>query len=249
MALTHTSNVDEWSDLTGVEVAGRYLIGPPLSQVGTVRTFGATDDWLDREVAIALEVATGESSLIDTGKSVAKISSPHVVNVYACGHFDDMSFVVFERPASSAAFIAREAGGFGWDEVRANAAAKDLVLGLLALQRAGVPTDELHLGSVGIDAGGQVRVSPWPLDDQAVARAEVPGDVALVGSLLEVGTRGDCLAPLLDMQFINELTSLEVSAPRQSTAQIPVLRPAVSPIATVTIVHSSVHRRRSRRSR
>jgi len=222
VALTDIPNVVQRDDLTGVEVAGRYVIAAPLSREGRVRTFGATDDWLDREVAIALEVASGESSLIGTGKLVAKIRSSHVVNVYACGHFDDMSFVVFERPASSAALIAREARGFGWDEVRANAAVKDLVLGLVALQRAGVPTDELHLGSVGIDAGGRVRVSPWPLVDQVDARVEVPGDVALVASFLEVGTRGNCSSPLLDLRFINEFTSVEVSAPRQPTAQIPV---------------------------
>jgi hypothetical protein len=271
VALAHVPTVAQRDELTGLELAGRYLIGPPLSQVGTVRIFGATDRWLDREVALALEGVSGKSSLITTGKLVARITSPHVVNVYACGHFAEMSFVVFERPASTLAFVAQEARGYAWNEARANAAAMELGLGLVELHRAGVASKELHLGSIGIDGSGRVRVSPWPLDDRAPGMDEGSplDDVALIASLFEIGTRGNCSAvsspdaalpaclrravadeaALSDIQFLDDLNSIEVSASGEPTAQVPALPTPGRPISLTSSFRSSVHRGRKRRLR
>jgi hypothetical protein len=184
----------EQQQLCGTELAGRYVVGAPLTRVGVVETYTATDLWLDRSVALAVDRVSTTDSLITTGKSVARISSPHVVDVFACGKDGTESFVVFERPVLTVAFLARETRLYQWGDAQAIKVANELVIGLDDLHRAGVTTKGLHLGSIGIDGVGRVRVSPWAIGCGPTNVEESPDygdDMALVASVLETGTRGD----------------------------------------------------------
>jgi hypothetical protein len=92
-----------------------------------------------------------------------------------------------ERPPFTLAFLAREARLYQWEEVQAINAARELVIGLNDLHRVGVKTNDLHLGSIGIDGIGRVRVSPWALGYPHASSKS--GDVELVASVLESGAR------------------------------------------------------------
>ena len=192
--LARTWTEAQGQQLCGIELAGRYVVGAPLTRVGAVETYNATDLWLDRRVALAVDRVSVTDALTTTGKSVARISSPHVVDVFACGNVGAEGFVVFERPVFTVAFLARETWLYQWGDAQAVKAARELVIGLNDLHRAGIATKGLHLGSIGIDGVGRVRVSPWPIGCDTTDVQEAPdsgGDMALVASVLETGTRGD----------------------------------------------------------
>ena len=161
--------------------------------MGTGQTFRAMDRLLEREVALVLSSPDNRDPLIACGKAVARITSPHVVNVFGCGDYEGRSFVVFEQPASTLATFAQEAPDFWLDEVRVARAAQELVIGLIALHRVGVATSDLHLGSIGIDDSGRIQLSPWPLRDPSpvIDAASPIGNLALVASLIEAGARDD----------------------------------------------------------
>ena len=189
MALAPISNETEVDELfVGFELDGRYSINAVLARMGALQTVRATDRWLEREVALALSSTDG-GELISSGKAVARITSPHVVNVFGCGEFDATSYVVFEQPALTLATYSQKAPDFWSDDVRVSKAAEELVKGLVALRQAGVATSGLHLGSIGVDASGRIQLSPWPLIDPtpALKTSSPLGDVSLVTSFLEVG--------------------------------------------------------------
>jgi hypothetical protein len=248
-----------------LELAGRYVVGAQLTRIGTVRTFNATDLWLDRRVALAIDGMDRKNSLSTIGRLAARISSPHVVDVIACGDDGTQSFVVFERPIFTLAFLAREAALYRWDDPQAVAAARELVVGLSDLHRAGVATEELDLGSIGIDGIGRVRVSPWPLGYEASKANdswESTGDMALVATVLETGLRGDGYveaSPAREFaarlrrnigrgvtpsyaQLSEALSSLESAAlaPGEPTAEISIAKPAVSAFSARVPHHAPV---------
>lgn len=210
VALVQTSNVAPPDELlVGFELADRYAISAVLARKGTAQTFRAMDRLLEREVALVLSSLDDRDHLIACGKAVARITSPHVVNVFGCGDYEGRSFVVFEQPASTLASFAQEVPAFWSDEARVVRAAQELVIGLIALHRVGMVTSELHLGSIGIDDSGRIQLSPWPLGDPSpvIDEACPIGNLALVASLIEAGARCDhCV------EFPNAATSGQAGA-------------------------------------
>ncbi|HVA05992.1 MAG TPA: hypothetical protein VNG12_04540 [Acidimicrobiales bacterium] len=210
VVLAQTSNAAQADELlVGYELADRYAISAVLARMGTAQTFRAMDRLLEREVALVLGSPDSRDPLIACGKAVARITNPHVVNVFGCGDYEGQSFVVFEQPASTLATFVQEVPEFWSDEARVVRAAQELVIGLIALHRVGVATSELHLGSIGIDDGGRIQLSPWPLSDPSpvVDAASPIGNLALVASLIEAGARGDHCA-----EFPNAATSDQAGA-------------------------------------
>jgi hypothetical protein len=169
--------------LPGAEIAGRYIVGPQLTRSDIIETFDATDLWLDRQVALAIGTRDNSHSLLQLGRLVAGIDSSHVVHVFACGSGAGQEFVIFERPVFTLAFLAREARLYEWGAVEAIHAARALLVGLEDLRGVGVGTHDIHLGSIGIDGVGRVRLSPWALGYSQEASNSGDGD--LIASVLE----------------------------------------------------------------
>ena len=253
------------------ELAGRYSIGAPLSRIGKVRIFSATDLFLDRSVAVAFDNVEGGRSLATKSQAMAGIRSPHVVDVYDCGGNARYRFVVFERPASTIASLVQESDRHLWNEGRAIASAKELVVGLSHLHRAGVETSGLHLGSIGVDGSGRVRLSPWPMAELASVGADASNpanDLELVASVLEYGARvtgsaasssaeilaarlrrlaGDG-AQLSTAQLLEALAALEPSERDKTTGQVPVTQVSANAMQFSPKSPPHIYRRR-RRSR
>jgi hypothetical protein len=244
VALAKASNGAQAEELlVGRELADRYAINGVLARMGSAQTFRALDRLLEREVALVLSSPGDRELLIGCGKAVARITCPHVVNVFGCGDYEGQSFVVFEQPVSTLATFAQEVPEFWSDEARVVRAVQELVIGLIALHRVGVATSELHLGSIGIDDSGRIQLSPWPLSDPSpvIDAASPIGNLALVTSLIEAGAPGKrpvddvrtngsvpsgALGKVADLwraKLAGDLGSIDSFAFGNSTAKIPAV--------------------------
>jgi hypothetical protein len=118
------------------------------------------------------------------------------------------------------------------------------------LQRSGVDTRGLHLGSIGIDESGRVRLSPWPLAACPGTESGTPtpaSELELVARVLESGANpgaslsamtADLAARLRQMsgegavltldQLLGALDRLGPSAQDKPTGEVPVVTGAVS---------------------
>ena len=156
-----------------VVLLGRYAVEDRLATEETYQSFAATDSALNRSVAVA--AAKRGETLLASGRALAGLRSPHVVNLYDAGHDNDVDFVVFERPAQTVAALSRTEDPKLWNAELAMAVVDELVVALDHLEAAGIATDTLHLGSIGLDHAGHVRLSPWALTTGVPSRAEADG--------------------------------------------------------------------------
>jgi len=130
----------------------------------------------------------------------------------------------------------------------------------------------LHLGSIGVDGSGRVRLSPWPLADPASVGDDSPtpaNDLELVASVLEYGARftgsaatssvgilaahlrrlaGDG-AQLSTAQLLEALAALEPSERDKTTGQVPVTQVSANAMRFSANSPPHIYRRRRRRSR
>jgi hypothetical protein len=147
---------------------GRYAVEDRLAVEESYQSFAATDRALNRAVAVVAAKKGGP--LLATSRALAAIRSSHVVHPFDSGHENDADFVVFERPSETVANLTGGGDRLGWTVARAVAVTEELLVALADLEAAGIATDALHLGSIGLDHGGHVRLSPWALS------AAVPAD-------------------------------------------------------------------------
>jgi hypothetical protein len=146
------------------QLEGRYAIGARLGQDGRgMQTFSATDRWLHRPVIMVFGTGSGGRALTKTCQSMVGVSSPNLIDIYDRGGNVSYRFVVCEHPATTVASLVQQPDRRIWNETLAIATAKQLAVALSDLHRSGVETRGLHLGSIGIDGSGRVRLSPWPL--------------------------------------------------------------------------------------
>ena len=236
---------DQLADEEGADdqSAERYVIGARLSDSGSVHTFSATDRWLDRPVVLVVDTESGGRTLDSICQAMAGVQSPYLVDIYDRGGNATERFVVCEHPMSTVASLVQEPEQSLWNEGWAIDIAKQLAVALSDLRSGGVETSGLHLGYIGIDESGRVRLSPWPL-------AEPPGDGSLapssdrelVASVLESGahafgssvssTTADLVArphlrsgggsPLTLDQLPGAMTGLGVSVLDKPTGEVPV---------------------------
>jgi hypothetical protein len=240
------------------------------SSGSNIQTFSAIDRWLDRSVVMLFDTVAGGCSLTATCKAVAGVRSSHVIDVYDYGGNAGYRYAVFERPVSTIASLAQESNRDLWNEGRAIDTAKELVIGLSDLHRAGVETSGLHLGSIGVDDIGRVRVSPWPLVDPVCVGGDSStptNDLEMVASVLETGIRasGSAVsspaaslaarlrrppgesAPIATDQLLEALAVLEPPERDKPTGVVPV-----TPVGEVSFnpnLQFRVFRRRRRRRR
>jgi hypothetical protein len=170
-------------------LADRYVIGAQLGQNDRVQTFRATDRRLDRPVVMVVDTGSGGESLAETCQALAGALSPNLVEIYDRGESATHSFVVCELPMSTVASLVQDPGQSLWNQSWASAAAEQLALALAALHGSGVDTGGLHFGHVGIDGGGRVRLSPWPLAEPPDGSPIPASEQELVASVRDSGVR------------------------------------------------------------
>jgi hypothetical protein len=166
-------------------------VGARLGQNGPgVQTFSATDRWLHRPVIMVFDTGSGGRALTKTCQSMARVFSPNLIDIYDRGGNASYRFVVCEHPATTVAALVQQPDSRLWNEGLAIATAKQLAVALSDLHRSGVETRGLHLGSIGIDGSGRVRLSPWPLAESPASGdgSTAPmGELDLVAWVLESG--------------------------------------------------------------
>lgn len=233
------------------QLVGRYVMGDRLSHDGTVQTFRATDRWLHRPVVMVFDTGSGGRALTETCQAMAGVLSPNLVAIYDRGGNASYRFVVCEYPTSTVASLAQQPDRSLWNERRAIDTAKQLAVALSDLHRSGVDTRGLHLGSIGIDGSGRVRLSPWPLAASPAAEAGTstpttelelmawvlesggyPGGSSISAPTAELAARlrqksGGGAALTLG-QLLGALDRLEPSAYDKPTGEVPVVTGAVS---------------------
>ena len=236
---------------TDDQLTGRYVMGARLSHDGKVQTFRATDRWLHRPVVMVFDTGSGGRALTETCQAMAGVLSPNLVGIYDRGGNASYHFVVCEYPTSTVAALAQQSDRSLWNEGRAIDTAKQLAVALSDLHRSGVDTSVLHLGSIGIDESGRVRLSPWPLAASPGAEGGVStpaSELELVAWVLESGAypakssmsaqtadlaarlrqkSGEGAALTLD-QLLGALDRLAPSAYDKPTGEVPVVTGAVS---------------------
>jgi hypothetical protein len=176
-------------------------MGARLGQNGPgVQTFSATDRWLHRPVIMVFDTGSGGRALTETCQSMAGVFSPNLIDIYDRGGNASYRFVVCEHPDTTVAALVQQPDSRLWNEALAIATAKQLAVALSDLHRSGVETRGLHLGSIGIDGSGRVRLSPWPLADSPAPEdgSTAPtSELDLVAWVLESGAypAGSRLSP------------------------------------------------------
>jgi hypothetical protein len=99
----------------GREFSGRYTVESVLAESsGGCRTYAASDRLLQRGVALAITPHGSAGRRSNTGKLVARLGAPHVVDVYDRRDLDGFELVVFERPAATIA--SADSGDVLWRE-------------------------------------------------------------------------------------------------------------------------------------
>jgi hypothetical protein len=169
--------------------ADRYSIGAQLSQDDCVQTFRATDRWLERPVVMVFESGAGEGALAETALAMTEVLSPNLVEIYERGDSTIPTFVVCELPMSTVASLVEDPDQTLWNEGWATKTAEQVAVALADLHRSGVEIAGLHFGYIGIDGGGRVRLSPWPLAEPPDAWPAPATEEELVALVLESGIR------------------------------------------------------------
>ena len=164
-----------------IVLLGRYAVEDRLAVGNSYQSFAATDRSLNRAVAVA--AAKKGNALLATSRALAGIRSPHVVHPFDSGHDNGVDFVVFERPSQTVAELSESGDPRVWNGARAVAVTEEVLVALGELEAAGITTDVLHLGSIGLDHAGHVRLSPWALTAVAPADGGVKSDEAVADGL------------------------------------------------------------------
>ncbi len=153
----------------------RYHIGEQLAQDGHVQIVAADDRLLHRRVSIAICNGSDveRSTFTRHGQAVGRISSKFIVNIYDSGHLGEHPYVVFERPAFTFADIFGSAG-HQHPAVNLPEVARELKEAIACFRLAGVDYGVLRPSIIGVTEDGQLRLSPWPLDEASQADSLMP---------------------------------------------------------------------------
>lgn len=166
---------------SGQLLAGRYRIGPLLGAGGMGFVFRATDQTTDQMVA--LKVLRPELSInprwvkrMEHEVRMARtIEDPHVCRVFSFGHVDEYHFLTMELANGSLRHELR-----GWAPTRAwdarVADAKAIVLGLVAIHKAGIVHRDLTPQNILRFADGRLAIADFGLAmDQPGKTTQIAG--------------------------------------------------------------------------
>jgi serine/threonine-protein kinase len=185
---------------------GRYRLIDPIAHGGTAEVWRAHDEKLARPVAIKLIDARANATRVqEEAQALARLSHPHIANVYDYGARDDQAYVVMELVEGRPLADVLTDGPLPWPEAvtycgqaaAALAAAharglvhRDVTPANLMLTTSGVKLIDFGLSAVEgqpeADADGGLRgtpayVAPERLRDRTVAPA---ADIYSLGSVL-----------------------------------------------------------------
>ncbi|MFC7380595.1 serine/threonine-protein kinase [Sphaerisporangium rhizosphaerae] len=168
-------------------LAARYRLDEPLGRGGMGEVWRATDEVLNRPVAVKLLLAEAVGSSAATrfrqeAQATARLNHANVVSVYDFGQAGDRLFLVMELiEGHSLAGHLAAAGRLAVDEVvRIGAQA---ATGLAAAHRLGVVHRDIKPANLLLTADGAVKVV-----DFGIARLADQAAAALTGTGLIIGT-------------------------------------------------------------
>ncbi|WP_405067067.1 protein kinase [Kribbella sp. NBC_01510] len=154
-------------------VAKRYRLGPALGRGGMGEVFRATDEQLERVVAVKLLLpsghdARGAARFQREARAAARLSDPHVVSVYDFGQHGDGFFLVMELVEGRT--VSAELAEHGpLPKERAIDIIEQAAAGLAAAHREDVVHRDVKPGNLLLAADGTVKVADFGI-------AHVPGD-------------------------------------------------------------------------
>jgi serine/threonine protein kinase len=171
-------------------LAGRYRLGESLGRGGMGQVWLARDETLDRDVAIKEidlpdELIAGDRDVVQRrtlreARAAARLSHPHVVQVYDVVEADDRTWIVMEHvPSRSLQQVITADGPLPDDRVAR--IGLDLLAALEAAHRAGVWHRDVKPANVLLGEDGRVVLSDFGI-------ATIEGDALVTGSGLVIGS-------------------------------------------------------------
>jgi serine/threonine protein kinase len=148
-----------------VLVAERYRLGDPLGRGGMGEVYRATDEVLDRKVAIKLllpvrESLAAEERFLREARAAAMISDPHVVAALDFGKHGDGYFLAMELvEGRSVSEELRTHGPLPPD--RAVDIVRQAAAGLAAAHRHGLVHRDIKPGNLLLTSDGRVKVADF----------------------------------------------------------------------------------------
>lgn len=169
----------------------RYLILGELGRGGMAVVYTAYDPELDRKIALKLlgfdsadEDEAGEERLLREAQALARLSHPHVIQVYDAGTALGRVFLAMELVPGETLSAWLESAPRSWREIVARF--RDAGLGLAAAHAAGLVHRDFKPANVLVGADGRVRVLDFGVA-RPLAVAEAPtgelGRVELLGPI------------------------------------------------------------------
>ncbi len=177
--------MDSGDPLAGRVVAGRYRLGPLLGRGGMAEVRQATDELLQRPVAIKfLDPGLAARPELrrrfeDEARSAARLNHPAVVQVFDTGEWEGRPYLVMEM--LSGRTLATEMAAGPLPVARVRAVARDTLAALAAAHRAGVIHRDIKPGNLLSTADGSVKVT-----DFGIAKAD-PSMEAVHGAATSTG--------------------------------------------------------------
>jgi len=147
----------------GAIIQGRYRLLGELGQGGMGIVYEATDQLLERNVAVKILSKTDpwgdqRQLMLSEAKAAAKLNHPHVVSVYDAGEFSGVPYIVLELIEGQ---TLREVGQPSLEEVASIAA--DVCSALDHAHRNGIIHRDLKPENVMITSKGQVKLMDFGL--------------------------------------------------------------------------------------
>lgn len=173
--------------LVGRVLNGRYLIGERIARGGMASVFRATDQRLDREVAIkVMHHGLGDDQqftqrFVREAKSAAKLNHPNVVSVFDQGMDGEVTYLVMEYvPGRTLRDIMREEAPM--PPHRALELLEQILIALSAAHAARIIHRDVKPENVLITPDGEVKVADFGLA-RAVSAATTATGGTLIGTV------------------------------------------------------------------
>ncbi|SIR63339.1 Stk1 family PASTA domain-containing Ser/Thr kinase [Microbacterium sp. RURRCA19A] len=183
--------------LIGRLVDGRYRVRARIARGGMATVYVATDLRLERRVALKVmhghlsDDTVFQSRFIQEARSAARLSDPHVVNVFDQGQDGDMAYLVMEYlPGITLRELLREHKRLTVDQTLT---IMDAILsGLAAAHRAGIVHRDVKPENVLLAEDGRIKIGDFGLARATTANtasgAQLMGTIAYLAP--ELVTRG-----------------------------------------------------------
>ncbi|MBD8218755.1 Stk1 family PASTA domain-containing Ser/Thr kinase [Microbacterium sp. CFBP 13617] len=183
--------------LIGRLVDGRYRVRARIARGGMATVYVATDLRLERRVALKVmhghlsDDTVFQSRFIQEARSAARLSDPHVVNVFDQGQDGEMAYLVMEYlPGITLRELLREHKRLTVDQTLT---IMDAILsGLAAAHRAGIVHRDVKPENVLLAEDGRIKIGDFGLARATTANtasgAQLMGTIAYLAP--ELVTRG-----------------------------------------------------------